>query len=87
MSSDIEELSDGDNSSEGYMLWEEEVDGQRVGLAFQAAAAPELLFLMDALEVGDPQQLLTVIYALLRRQQPPDCWPWTNWYKCCDDYP
>ena len=62
MSSDGEDLRDGDNSSEGYMLWEEEVDRQRVRLASQAAAALELvcidsgcnrLILMDAEGVDD----------------------------------
>jgi hypothetical protein len=31
MSSDSEDLSDEDDSSESYMLWEEEIDGEGVG--------------------------------------------------------
>ena len=78
MSSDGEDLSDGDNSSESNMVWwEEEVEGEKVGLAFQAAAAPELvcldsgcnrLILIDATGVDDFAAVLTLIYALLRQQ-------------------
>ena len=68
MSSDGEDLSDGDDSGERNMLWwEEEVEGERVGLAFQAAAAPELvcvdsgcnrLILVDATGVDDYAEVL-----------------------------
>ena len=76
MSSDGEDLSDGDNSSESNMVWwEEEVEGEKVGLAFQAAAAPELvcldsgcnrLILVDATGVDD---YAAVLNSFLRTAQ------------------
>ena len=43
MSSDGEDLSDGDNSSESNMVFEEFEGGHRVGMAMHAGASPDLV--------------------------------------------
>ena len=75
MSSDGENLDSGDDSNESYMLWEEEIDGERVGVALQAAAAPDLVCVDSGcnrvilVEADDIMEYVAAINSFLRTAQ------------------
>ena len=74
------------------LWWEEEVEGERVGRTFQAAAAPELvcldsgcnrLILVDATGVDD---YAAVLNSYLRTAQATARFQIVDRYNCRDDY-
>ena len=75
MSSDGEDLDSGDDSAESYMLWEEEINGERVGVALQAAAVPDLVCVDSGcnrvilVEADDIMEYVEAINSFLRTAQ------------------